>query len=63
MTSPPDQSKLASPCINICALDDAGFCLGCFRTVDEITRWSKVSNEERLAILEQVARRRGESGQ
>jgi predicted Fe-S protein YdhL (DUF1289 family) len=63
MTQASDQTKLASPCINICALDKAGFCLGCFRTVDEITRWSKVSNEERRAILAQVAIRRGESEQ
>jgi predicted Fe-S protein YdhL (DUF1289 family) len=61
MTQPSDQTKLASPCINICALDKDGFCQGCFRTVDEITRWSKVSNDERLAILAQVALRRRES--
>jgi len=59
MTQPLTQTKVASPCINVCALNEAGFCQGCFRTVDEITRWSKVSNEERMAILAQVAIRRG----
>jgi predicted Fe-S protein YdhL (DUF1289 family) len=48
-----------SPCINVCTLD-AGkrLCQGCFRTVDEISLWSRVSNDERLAILVVAARRR-----
>jgi uncharacterized protein len=32
----------ASPCINICRMDpDNEFCLGCFRTLDEIANWSR----------------------
>jgi len=48
-----------SPCINVCTLNvDSGLCQGCSRTLDEITRWSRVSNDERLIILATVARRR-----
>jgi len=48
-----------SPCINVCTLNiDSGLCQGCWRTLDEITRWSRVSNDERLGILATVARRR-----
>ena len=27
-----------------------GYCLGCFRTLDEIARWSSLSNDEQQAI-------------
>ena len=40
-----------SPCVNICALDDDDICTGCQRTVAEITRWSRMDNEERRAVL------------
>jgi predicted Fe-S protein YdhL (DUF1289 family) len=53
-----DQTKALSPCINVCALDDSGFCKGCFRTVEEITRWSAVSNDARLEILANARLRR-----
>jgi predicted Fe-S protein YdhL (DUF1289 family) len=40
-----------SPCVSICALDEADICVGCQRTVAEITGWSRMSNEERRAVL------------
>lgn len=50
-----------SPCINICKMDEgSGFCLGCFRTLDEIAGWSASSDRARLDILANVARRRQE---
>ena len=52
---------IASPCINICKMDaDNGLCIGCFRTIDEITRWSRIDDEQRADILAAVARRRME---
>jgi predicted Fe-S protein YdhL (DUF1289 family) len=58
------QKAAVSPCINICTLDAAnGFCVGCFRTLDEISVWSRASNDERLNILDAVARRRKEFSQ
>jgi predicted Fe-S protein YdhL (DUF1289 family) len=39
---------------------DNGLCLGCFRTIDEITRWSRIDDEQRADILAAVARRRME---
>jgi predicted Fe-S protein YdhL (DUF1289 family) len=29
----------------------SGLCIGCGRTLDEIARWSAMSNEERRAIM------------
>ena len=41
------ERPVASPCVNICALDDDDVCSGCQRTVAEITRWSRMKNPER----------------
>ena len=51
MKHPVDQTHVLSPCINVCVLDNSGFCKGCFRTVEEITRWSAASNDEKLEIV------------
>ncbi|WP_291989287.1 DUF1289 domain-containing protein [Candidatus Accumulibacter sp. ACC007] len=53
--------SVASPCINVCKMDDdGGFCLGCFRTIEEIAVWSRAPDEQRLRILVAVERRRVE---
>jgi predicted Fe-S protein YdhL (DUF1289 family) len=52
---------VASPCINVCRMDDAtGLCLGCFRTIEEIALWSQASSAQRLRVLLAVERRRVE---
>lgn len=43
-----------SPCVNICKLNDSSICVGCLRTVDEITDWSIYTNEEKQAILDRI---------
>jgi uncharacterized protein len=48
----------ASPCVNVCALDAAGLCTGCLRTLDEIARWSTMSAAEQWALIETLAERR-----
>ncbi|MCP1457741.1 DUF1289 domain-containing protein [Pseudomonas kilonensis] len=45
------ERPVPSPCVNICALDDDDVCTGCQRTVAEITRWSRMDNEERCGVL------------
>lgn len=46
-----------------CCLDQDDVCLGCARTLDEILRWSKLSNPERQLIMDQLeTRRRGRQG-
>jgi len=39
-----------SLCVNLCKLDDNGVCLGCFRTVEEIARWSQMADPEKVAV-------------
>lgn len=55
--------SISSPCIGVCELDDEtmSYCIGCFRTRDEIARWSRVDETEQMRILE-AARQREESG-
>lgn len=50
---------LPSPCINICKMDaQSRLCLGCFRTIDEITVWSRTDDATRARILAVVSQRR-----
>jgi uncharacterized protein len=49
---------IPSPCINICKMDaEKSLCLGCFRTIDEITVWSRTDDANRARILAAVAQR------
>lgn len=53
---------MRSPCVSICALDDQDVCIGCQRSADEITRWGRMSNDERrqvIALAEARARFQG----
>ena len=45
------ERPLASPCVQICALDDDDICIGCQRNVAEITRWARMDNAERRQVL------------
>jgi len=50
-----------SPCIKVCQMDPVrGVCIGCCRTLDEIARWSHMSDEERVAVMEKLAERRAQ---
>jgi predicted Fe-S protein YdhL (DUF1289 family) len=37
--------------VSVCALDADDVCTGCYRTVDEITRWQGLDDESRRAVL------------
>lgn len=42
-----------SPCIGVCRLDpQSRFCIGCFRTCDELAEWGAASEARKEAILE-----------
>ena len=50
--------SVVSPCTNVCRIDRrSGWCEGCRRTVDEITRWPLASDAERSSILDQLPAR------
>ena len=52
------RQEIDSPCINVCVVHPSeGICTGCYRTIDEITRWSKISAAERAEITQSLAAR------
>ena len=47
--------SVESPCRKLCALDPATrVCAGCPRTLDEIARWSRMSDEEKRGVLRRI---------
>jgi uncharacterized protein len=53
---------VASPCNNVCRIDaQSGWCLGCWRTIDEIAAWSRLGDERKQAIVDALPLRRGPS--
>lgn len=46
-----------SPCINICQINEEGICIGCKRTLEEISEWSIMSKYEKLEILKDIKSR------
>jgi predicted Fe-S protein YdhL (DUF1289 family) len=49
MSSNPD--SLSTPCIRNCCLTDDDICLGCFRSINEISLWTKVDEKTRHDFL------------
>jgi uncharacterized protein len=50
---------VASPCVSVCVLDaDGAFCLGCFRTLDEIAAWSLLDADAKRGVLAALPERR-----
>ena len=49
---------VASPCINVCALNaERTLCTGCYRTLDEISAWSRADEAQRQKIVTISAQR------
>ena len=47
-----------SPCIHVCTVDPASrLCIGCGRSIDEISRWVDMTPQERRAIMDGLAGR------
>jgi predicted Fe-S protein YdhL (DUF1289 family) len=51
-------SPVSSPCIDVCQLDAQGLCIGCRRTIGEISEWSRASEGRRREILRDLQSRR-----
>ena len=45
------RNEVDSPCVKICIIHpESRLCLGCHRSIDEISRWSRMTPEERGEI-------------
>ena len=56
----PIASPIASPCVKVCCVEPrSGLCLGCYRTLPEIAKWTRLSEEERAIIMGDLPSRLG----
>jgi predicted Fe-S protein YdhL (DUF1289 family) len=61
------RDEVQSPCVKLCSIHpEARICVGCNRTISEITEWSRLDHEARASIMAELpgrtallAKRRG----
>nr|WP_262965676.1 DUF1289 domain-containing protein [Methylobacter psychrophilus] len=53
----PTQTLISSPCIRKCCLNDEDICMGCFRSLNEIIRWTQVDEKTRRHFMDNVESR------
>ena len=51
MTRQKRSQPIASPCLNVCKIKN-NICIGCQRTLEQISNWSKMTDEERKKIMQ-----------
>ncbi len=53
------RDEIESPCVKICVIHpQAGLCVGCLRSLDEISAWSRMSAEARRTIMAELPDRK-----
>jgi predicted Fe-S protein YdhL (DUF1289 family) len=50
-------TPVASPCVRLCTLDHDDVCLGCGRTLADITGWTKMSEPDKAACVARARER------
>lgn len=54
------RDEIDSPCVKICAIHpEARLCIGCHRTIEEIASWSRLTADQRIAIMAELPSRAG----
>jgi predicted Fe-S protein YdhL (DUF1289 family) len=54
---------IESPCNRICTMDErTGWCLGCWRTIEEIMEWGPARDERKREILRELEERKRQRG-
>jgi predicted Fe-S protein YdhL (DUF1289 family) len=52
------RDEIESPCIKICVIHpEERLCTGCLRSLEEIGGWSRMTHEERRAIMDDLPSR------
>jgi uncharacterized protein len=44
------EKPVDSPCVHICKVKD-DYCIGCGRTLEDLTHWMRYTNEQRLKAI------------
>jgi len=54
-----EEAAIESPCVRDCRVDQVtGFCVGCYRTLTEISYWASYTDEQRRRIMSFIETRR-----
>lgn len=52
------RDEIESPCVQICIIHpETRLCSGCARSIDEIGSWSRMTHEQRRAIMDDLPNR------
>lgn len=52
------RAEIESPCVKICVIHpEERLCVGCYRTIEEIGTWSRMTPEARRAVMEELPSR------
>ena len=52
------RDEVQSPCVKLCTIHPAErLCVGCLRSIDEISAWSRMPAAERTAIMAELPTR------
>ena len=55
------RAEIDSPCVKTCVIHPkARLCIGCLRTIDEISAWSRLEPAERQTIMAALPARAGQ---
>lgn len=55
------RAEIESPCVKICVIHpEARLCVGCYRTIEEIGGWARLTPEARKAIMTDLPARAGQ---
>jgi uncharacterized protein len=52
------RDEIASPCVKLCVVHpEERICVGCLRSIDEISSWSRMTHEERAVVMAELPAR------
>jgi uncharacterized protein len=52
------RDEIASPCVKLCVVHpEERICVGCYRSLDEISNWSRMTHEDRAVLMAELPAR------
>ena len=52
------RDEIESPCVKLCVIHpEERICIGCCRSIDEISTWSRLTHEARATIMQDLPTR------
>ncbi len=52
------RDEIQSPCVKLCVVHpEARICIGCLRSIDEISSWSRLTHDARATLIAELPSR------